>query len=638
MMRHLPLRNEAGQAAALVALLLFLVFLPLAALAIDGGIVYLMRRDLQNVADAAALAACVDLANGGNSSSALSAATSTVANNLGTFADYVGPTPPTTNIGAGVTLIRGIEVSDVETRVALQRMAPTVLTQFVGRGQTPVTAQARCGANAGGGVLPVAVQRFDGRDPGATYVDHIAAEGAPLYTTEVPVPFWHNTQYDYDVMVPLPESQWVASPSNPGPQFSLVGQSSESNNTPSSMNGLVSLDIRNVAAGAGQLEFYNGVTSGQANTYKDVTAQYLCAHGYPGPFPQVGSQIAELMGVSASFGPGTIRSCQYSVGDEVVAIVYDGYVWTTPDFQVTLTPRSDANGVRAGGYPNTLASAVQYSLTLATAGPATWFNPLSFDLTFVLSQPAPSDLHILLNGNSVTPGTPYRVPNVVQSVGWSGTVAMYVDSAGPLITQTTSYLGGVNLVAESVGLGHTRGDSSQFGFMVAQDFAVGTDDARTFVNQGGSQNVNLNTLGINENCNSVPVYADVVGGAWNDYFSSSQSAAIKVKGNPQSVNFGLSANTTGLNDTPLTLRLTVGPNAIGGCNVAQAHSVDVALAVLQPLDNMATINNFVIIQGFVVMRIDAITSNDVLAHVVSPLYPDLSQITVGLRPRLVPWN
>jgi len=636
MMRHLPLRNEAGQAAALVALLLFFVFLPLAALAIDGGIVYLVRRDLQNVADAAALAACVDLANGGDSGSALGAATGTVANNLGTYSDYVGSTPPTSNIGAGVSLIKGIEVSGVETRVALQRMAPTVLTQFVRRGQTPVTAQARCGANAGGGVLPVAVQRFDGRSPGATYVDHIAAEGAPLYTTEEPdEDFAYNDQYDYWVSVPLPLPGWVASPDNPGPQFSLVGQSSESNNTPSSMNGLVSLDIRNVAAGAGQLEFYNGVTSGQANTYKDCTSQYLCAHGYPGPFPQVGSQIAELMGVSASFGPGTIGDCQYKVGDDVVAIVYDGYVWTTPDFQVILTPGSDANGVRSGGYPNTLASAVQYSLTLDTAGPATWFNALSFDLTFVLSQPVPSDLHIFLDGNPVTPGTPIRIPNVFQSIGWSGTVAMYVDSAGPLITQTNSYLGGVSLVAESVGLGHTRGDSSQFGFMVSQDFAVGTDDARTFVNQGGAQNINLNTLGINENCNTVPVYADIIGGAWDDYFSSSQNATVKVKPTPQSVNFGLTANTTGRNDTPLTLRLTVGPNA---CTNARAHYVDVALAVLQPLPNQATINNFVIIQGFVVMRIDAITSNDVLAHVISPLYSDLSQITAGLRPRLVPWN
>jgi hypothetical protein len=633
--RHLPSQSEAGQAAAVVALLLFFVFLPLAALAIDGGIVFLMRRDLQNVADASALSACIDLAHGGNEATALVTATNTVATNLGTYADYVGDSPPTSNTGTGTSLIKGIEISGVEVRVALQRLAPTVLTQFFGRGQTPVTAQARCGANYGGGVLPVAVQRFDGRNPGATYVDHIAAEGAPLYTTEVPVPVWHNTQYDYDVMVPLPLSQWTASANNPGPVFSLVGQSSETNITPSSMNGMVSLDIRNVAAGAGLLEFYNGVTSGQANAYKDVTSQYLCAHGYPGPFPQIGSQVAQLMGVSANFGPGTIGNCQYHVGDSVVAIVYDGYVWRTPDFQVTLAPNNslNPNGIaNVYPYPNTPASAVQYSLTLGTAGPAAWFNPLSFDLTFFLSEPVLPDLHILLDGNPVTPGTPYRVNNVSQSTGWSKTVAIYMDSAS--ISQTTSYLGGVSLLAESVSLGHTRGDSSQFGFQASSDFAVSTDDAQAFVNQGGSQNINLNTLGVGLNCNNVPVHADIVGGGWGTYFSSSQNTNVKVTNQPQSVNFGLTAITTGLNDTTVTVRFTVGP---GSCTTKQ-HSIDIPVAIKQPLANQATIDNFVIIQGFAVLRIESITSNDVLARAISPLLPDLSTVMVGLRPRLVPWN
>jgi len=636
--RHLPSQSEAGQAAAVVALLLFFVFLPLAALATDGGIVYLMRRDLQNVADAAALSACVDLANGGNQTTALVTATNTIATNLGTYSNYVGATPPSTNIGAGTSLIKGIEISGVQVRVALQRLAPTVLTQFFGRSQTPVTAQARCGANYGGGVLPIAVQRFDGRNPGATYVDHIAAAGAPIYPTDsITVAFWHNTQYDYDVMVPVPQSQWTASATNPGPVFSLVGQSSESNTSPSSMNGLVSLDIRNVAAGAGLLEFYNGVTSGQANTYKDVTSQYLCAHGYPGPFPQVGSQVAELMGVSASFGPGTIGNCQYRVGDPVVAIVYDGYVWTTPDFQVTLAPNNSLNpdGITSD-FPNTPASAVLYSVTVGAAGPATWFNPLSFDLTFVLSQPVPSDLHILLNGNPVVPGTPYRINNVFESTGWSGTVGVYMDSAGPYpITQTTSYLGGVSLIAESVSLGHTRGTSSQFGFRSSSDFAVSTNDAQTFVNQGSSQNINLNTLGVSMNCNNVPVHADIVGGTWGTYFSSSQDTSVKIRDRQrQSVSFGLTAVNTGLNDTTVTVRFTVGPQ--GSCN--SQHSIDIPVAIKQPLSNQATIDNFVIIQGFVILQIDSMTSNDILAHVISPLYPDLSTVTVGLRPRLVPWN
>ena len=125
------MRNEAGQAAALIALLLFFAFLPLAALAIDGGTVYLMRRDLQNVADASALAACRVLAEGGDTATALTAAENTIATNLGSWAPYVGSNPGQipTNMGSGAGLIKGIEVSTIEVRVALQRAAPTVLTR-----------------------------------------------------------------------------------------------------------------------------------------------------------------------------------------------------------------------------------------------------------------------------------------------------------------------------------------------------------------------------------------------------------------------------------------------------------------------------------------------------------------------------
>jgi len=58
-----PSESESGQAALLVALLLFFAFLALAALAIDGAMTYSVRRDTQNVADSAALAGCRVLAS-----------------------------------------------------------------------------------------------------------------------------------------------------------------------------------------------------------------------------------------------------------------------------------------------------------------------------------------------------------------------------------------------------------------------------------------------------------------------------------------------------------------------------------------------------------------------------------------------
>src|SRR5512135_1536081 len=93
--------SEAGQAAAFVAILLFFLFLPLAALAIDGSMVYLVRRDLQNVADAAALSACNAIAQGGDSAAAYTAAESTIQTNLSSWQPFVGDNPPGTNTGAG---------------------------------------------------------------------------------------------------------------------------------------------------------------------------------------------------------------------------------------------------------------------------------------------------------------------------------------------------------------------------------------------------------------------------------------------------------------------------------------------------------------------------------------------------------
>ena len=49
--------KEEGQSIIIVALFFFFAFLVFAALSVDGSIIYLRRRQLQNMADAAALTA-----------------------------------------------------------------------------------------------------------------------------------------------------------------------------------------------------------------------------------------------------------------------------------------------------------------------------------------------------------------------------------------------------------------------------------------------------------------------------------------------------------------------------------------------------------------------------------------------------
>ena len=202
--------SESGQAAALMALLLFLGFLAIASLAIDGAMTYLVRRDAQNVADSAALAACRAIAGNDTSAgdvttTAMNAAKNSVTTHLGEFGPYVGTTPPNTNTGAGVGLVKGIEVSAQEVRVAVMRRIPTVLTQFVGRSDSYINAQARCDSRAGGGLLPIAVQRYDG-GTGGTMLDYVARKNSPVYsqdsvTITIPYP---EARYSPDFKVPVP--------------------------------------------------------------------------------------------------------------------------------------------------------------------------------------------------------------------------------------------------------------------------------------------------------------------------------------------------------------------------------------------------------------------------------------------------
>ena len=188
--------SESGQAALLVALLLFFAFMALAALAIDGAMTYSVRRDLQNVADSAALAACRVIAsndtalNSDVETAALIAAENSIATHLGSYAAFAGSNPPTTNVGTGAGLLKGIEVSAPEVRVALQRRVPTVLTQFLGRGDSIMVATARCDSTAGGGLMPIAVPRYlvsedtSVSPPNPPYTDFVAKKGAPIYPTD----------------------------------------------------------------------------------------------------------------------------------------------------------------------------------------------------------------------------------------------------------------------------------------------------------------------------------------------------------------------------------------------------------------------------------------------------------------------
>lgn len=639
------LEAESGQAAALVALLLFLVFTAFAALAIDGAMTYLARRDLQNVADSAALAACRVLAQNDTTTTPLAAAQNAVAQNLGGWATFVGSNPPGTNLGTGAGLVKGIEVASPQVRVAVQRIVPTVLTQFLGRAPMPMLAQARCDVRAGGGLMPIAIQRYDG-EPGGTMTDQVANKTAPVYPTDSVTVTWAGRYGPFQVPIPLDPyvaSDGALADSHTGPEVVLVGQSATTNNTTSSMRDLVLLDIRNVASQYA-LEYYNGADS-QADAAKWMSQAWIYQHGYPGPFPQVGSQVAILDGASVAFAAGAMDTAGYRPGDVIAAIVYDGYVWTRPDFSIALTPNA-GNGVNSG-YPIDPASANAYTLNIAKAGPASagWFTPLNFNVQLdFTADPVPDDTHVTLDGVELFPPDYATTINAVTAAGWNGTLKIWSTQA---VTQVR-YLSGLNVLAES-NLGLSHGASSSYGFganAIALDYTARSNSGKLILRQGNNYSANLLTLGIGtsfpggQGCTTVPVQASVwLGGVpqvWGAFFTSPASTNVDIKRNTdKTASLALSVSGSAFVGAGYTLRLTVGPKTCSG-TALPVHTVDIPFEIKLPAPT-ATPDKFVIIQGYAVFKISRVDANDVWGYAISQIFERYEDLVIGLRPRLVPW-
>jgi len=129
-MRHM--RDDTGAVAVIVAILM-VVLVGFTALAVDVGYVMTIRRQLQTAADAAALAGCRVLADGGTEAEALAEADGYAARNAFEPADSLVmlTTPPDT------------EVTPTWIQVTCQRESPLFFARVLGIDTTPIRASAR---------------------------------------------------------------------------------------------------------------------------------------------------------------------------------------------------------------------------------------------------------------------------------------------------------------------------------------------------------------------------------------------------------------------------------------------------------------------------------------------------------------
>lgn len=377
--------NEQGQSIVILALFFLFAFLVFAALSVDGTMIYLRRRQLQNMADAAALVAAEQLSKNKDEAAAYQEAMDSIAENLGRVEWYSTsdpPDPPNTNVGSGLDLAAGIEITNAcEVRVALLWSdMGTYFTQFFGRQTLQVGAKAHAGCSSVGGLQPIAVKRFgDERDwninltnvnNANVYCDecstHLSLQDQGLHNatdflrpeTSDEISQWPGWPDQTELMYQPPSPFADLASGAPGREYFFLGSGVTPNVGTVSYAGLVNLDIRHVSSPP--VEYYNGVGPGtQSNVLKDL-GEYYIRRGYCCDIPRPGDQVAVYNGGSTAFAAQAFQQT-YNVGEVVAVIVYNGHVFATPSLAMTGSPDY---GVTHPTTTTVASNALTYTLVL----------------------------------------------------------------------------------------------------------------------------------------------------------------------------------------------------------------------------------------------------------------------------------
>ncbi|MGD8815054.1 MAG: pilus assembly protein TadG-related protein [Anaerolineales bacterium] len=311
--------RQHGQSLVFIALLILFLLLPMAALAIDLPSMWMSRRELQKLGDAACLAGALAAEN---DPTGIEAAILQSLSENGVDPSYYYPQE-----GTGTSLGKGYEwISGGEVRVALWGPTKVWFSHFIpGVDGWEVGARAHCRQGLGG-FLPLALKESE--MPGT----RILQTPDPNDQWSGPCPDQATNRAISDPLFRDPENCWVW-----GDWQILAGDGHVPNEGTISMNGLIAPDVR--CLGLNELcenkSYLPPAPEGAAvNTLKDLTMGYILGGGYnnwlpiPGLYydPYHSPLIAQMEGVSNKFLAQSIQE-RFGVGDSVVVFVYnDGIV------------------------------------------------------------------------------------------------------------------------------------------------------------------------------------------------------------------------------------------------------------------------------------------------------------------------
>lgn len=334
-----------------------------AALAFDGGRFYAERRFLQNAADAAALACAQRLAAGGSTTDAESfGRTLLTSHNLTGDPNATGVTVASTPVyttwfnvinGDKRNLADGVVASGTDCRVALRAKLRMYFIAIVNPGLAELEVPANAHAITGGGMMPIVVNRYDS-PPGPSGPPFTAGSGFHDYTKQA--------ASDDVCNVANPSYCPDATVGTPGRERVLIGSGYTASD--SDFRGFIALDIRDFSTvdGSGNPihKYYNRADTMSANTLKDQEAAYvkdgyLTGQELP-PYnpsanpPQPGLEVATMSGSSTGIIVSELKRW-YKPGerDRILVQVFDGQVKEIPDF--TLAPLASINANSPSGAP-----------------------------------------------------------------------------------------------------------------------------------------------------------------------------------------------------------------------------------------------------------------------------------------------
>ena len=652
-MRPRNCEGDKGQAAVFITILLLFALIALAALAIDGGHLYVVRRDLQNMADAACLAAATEMALGGEEAAAIQAAKDYIIRNGGEFFSVWPEERP--NEGSGTELTWGVEVAGADVRVALETVVDTYLTMIFNRHSAGVAARARCNSTSGGHILPIAVRRYDEDtipepNTGTDFLANKLADSGWDPPCASPCDYRDDSDEDewvgrYGLMtVYLPRADYVPIdlgkidgghlytqtgtvrgdvPPGDGvlDGVLVLGEGVRTNSPGGEFKGFILLDARNVANGP--VEYYNGASK-QRDTNKDISMGWF-GKLYPDPVPLIGDQLPVLSGADAKFAAKEMDK-YFDVGDAFVAVVYSGYVWQRPQFMASLDP-PDVNA--STPVTPTEESPASYTISLEKVGPAAWPEPLNvcLDVKSVLSDPLSATALITPTCGILDEGGDTRQLTIFDAQPDRYVTAFIVEAYDSVL-----------------GLKSWAPASFRYGQIEEPDFVFYSGQPEYQVEASESLTIDLYTLGFGAGPTkkNLQIEYSIIGDTSGYCVPTIEGVGGKIDIRDGQVRTG--SYTVRVSDElpegvpPEGINCTIELTVEGKPQYNEPRSLDIDLRVTPYSPGEADLKTFVIVEGFAPFRVSYVDTNSVAAYAIGEIRQTPTEILGYQSPRLSAWS